>query len=331
MNNSHASSAPTKKGDVVTEVDGSILVTGAAGRVGGVGHGVVEMLRKRKLPVRAFVHREDERADVLRAIGAEVVVGDLTRAGDVARALAGCRRMYFGMAVSAPYLEATVAAAAAARERGELEVLVNISQMTVSQMSLTEMTDSPQQRQHWLGEQVLNWSGLPVVHVRATAFLQHPFFMDWAAESIARDGTIRLPFGAGRTSPIDARDVAEVIAAILVSPTAHVGKVYELTGPRSQGMHAIAKAYSAALGQTVTYVDVPFEQWRDQELRGRHLPEHLFKHFLTMARLHAANRYDRFTHDVEAITTRPATSVRDFVAHHADVFRRQRQLKEAES
>ena len=194
--------------------------------------------------------------------------------------------------------------------------------MTVSQMSLTEMTDSPQQRQHWLGEQVLNWSRLPVVHVRATAFLQHPFFLDWAAESIARDATIRLPFGAGKTSPIDARDVAEVIATILASPTGHVGKVYELTGPRSQDMHAVAAEYSAALGRTVTYIDVPFEQWRDQELRARHLPDHLFEHLITMARLHADNRYDRFTPDVEAITGRPATSVRDFVAQHGELFGR---------
>ena len=142
--------------------------------------------------------REDDRAEALRATGAEVVVGDLTRAEDVARALDGCRRMYFGMSVSAPYLEATVTAAAVARERGDLEVFVNISQLTVSQMSLTAMTDSLQQRQHWLGEQVLNWSGLPVVHVRATVFLQHLFFSQWAAESIARDGTIRLPFGDGQ-------------------------------------------------------------------------------------------------------------------------------------
>jgi len=46
------------------------------------------------------------------------------------------------MSVSAPYLEATVTAAVA-HERGDLEVLVNLSQMTVSQMSLTDMTDSP--------------------------------------------------------------------------------------------------------------------------------------------------------------------------------------------
>ena len=66
-----------------------ILVTGAAGGVGGVGAAIVGKLRQRNLPVRALVHREDERAATLRATGAEVVVGDLTHAEDVARALAG--------------------------------------------------------------------------------------------------------------------------------------------------------------------------------------------------------------------------------------------------
>jgi NAD(P)H dehydrogenase (quinone) len=298
-----------------------ILVTGAAGRLGAVGRTVVEILRQRGLPVRALVRREDKRSDALRAIGAEIVAGDLTRAEDIARALEGCQRMYFGMSVSAPYLEATAIAAAVARERGNLEVFVNISQMTVSQMSLTDMTDSPQQRQHWLGEQVLNWSGLPVVHVRSTVFLQHFFFLAWAAESIARDGTIRLPFGAARTSPVDTRDVAEVIVNVLASPTAHVRKVYELTGPRSQDMHAHAVEYSNALGRNISYVDVPLEQWRDEELRHRDLPEHVFHHLLTMAHLHAAGRYDRLTQDVEAITGRAATNTHDFVVRHAELFR----------
>jgi uncharacterized protein YbjT (DUF2867 family) len=99
-----------------------------------------------------------------------------------------------------------------------------------------------------------------------------------------------------------------------------VGKVYELTGPRSQDLYGMAAVYSEALGRPVSYVDVPFEQWRDQELRPRSLPEHVFEHLLTMAKLHAANRYDRLTHDVEAILGRPATGARDFVAGHAKAF-----------
>ena len=151
-------------------------------------------------------------------------------------------------------------------------------------------------------------------------FLENPLFTNLAAESIARDDTIRLPFGAGRTSPVAARDVAEVIGAILAEPTPHVGKIYELTGPRSQDMAGVAAEYSAALGRKITYVDVPLESWRDTELRNLRLPEHVFAHVLTMARLHAANRYDRASDDVEAIIGRPATSIRDYVASRAGMF-----------
>src|SRR3977135_4455102 len=100
--------------------ESTVLDTGAAGRVGAVGRTTVELLRNRDVPVRAFVHREDERAEALRATGAEVVVGDLTEAHDVIHAMTGCRRMYFGMSVSSRYLEATVTVAAAAREYGNL-------------------------------------------------------------------------------------------------------------------------------------------------------------------------------------------------------------------
>jgi len=300
---------------------GPILVTGAGGRVGGVGTRVVEKLRHRGFPVRAFVHREDERSKELRAMGAEVFVGDLTSPADIGRALEGVRRMYFGMSVSPYYLEATATAAAVARQKSDLEVFVNISQMTVSQMSTTQTTNSHQQRQHWLAEQLLNWSGVPVVHVRATVFLQHFFFSAWAAKSIAKDNTIRLPFGNAKTSPVDTDDVAEVIATILEKPSPHIGKVYELTGPSSLDINSMAKAYSAALGKQITYVDTPFEQWSAQDLGSSNLPQHVIDHLQEMAHLHAANRYDRMTTDVEKIIGRKATSVAEYIKKHPEIFK----------
>jgi NAD(P)H dehydrogenase (quinone) len=62
------------------------------------------------------------------------------------------------------------------------------------------------------------------------------------------------------------------------------------------------------------------DEWRDQELRSRGLPDHVFDHLLTMAELHADNRYDRLTHDFETITGKPATSIRDKVAMHPEMF-----------
>src|SRR2546422_2912094 len=121
--------------------NGLILVTGAAGQVGSVGRTVVGLLLDRALPVRAMVRRDDERAASLRAAGAQVVIGDLLEPGDVYRVVSGCNRVYFSMSPSAGYLEATVTMAAVARETA-VSVLVNMSQMTVSEMSIQNTTPS---------------------------------------------------------------------------------------------------------------------------------------------------------------------------------------------
>ncbi len=297
-----------------------ILVTGAAGNIGSVGRTIAKLLREKDIPVRALVHRLDDRSQALSDMGAELVVADLTSGADVVRALRGCKRMYFGMSVSPPYLQATAIAAAAAKEIPDFEILVNISQMTVSQMTLTNMTESPQQQQHWLGEQVINWSGVPVVHVRATVFLEHFFFSSMAAASIAKDGSVRLPFGSARTSPISATDVARVVATILESPAAHQGKVYELTGPRSQDMNEIATEYAGALGRTVKYIDISYDQWLKEELLPINLPQHVFEHVSTMAKLHAEGRYDRLTSDVQTLTGQPSMSIRQYVESQQKLF-----------
>jgi uncharacterized protein YbjT (DUF2867 family) len=187
-------------------------------------------------------------------------------------------------------------------------------------MDATSTQESHQHRLHWLSEQVLDWSGLPVVHVRPTAFLDNPLFTTLAAASIAASGTIRLPFGAGRTSPVAAADVARVVTAILEDPGPHLGRVHELTGPVSQDMTGVAAEYARALGRPVTYVDVPLEEWVGQVLPQAGLPPHVEEHVATMARLHRENRYDRSTRTVEEITGRPAEGVEEFVTRHAALF-----------
>ena len=304
--------------------DAPILVTGAGGGVGSVGRRVVTLLRERDLPVRAMVYggdaHRDEHAAALRSLGAQVVAGDLTRPDDVARTLDGVGRMLFLMSVSPSYLQATATVAVAARAAGAVEALVNMSQMSVSQMSVANAEDfSQQQRLQWLSEQVLNWSALPLVHIRPTIFLENPLFTTVTARSIADTGTIRLPFGNGRTSPVAAEDVARVAATVLQDPQGYIGRLYELTGPRSQDMNGVAEEFSRALGTRVPYVDVPLDAWSDQ-LDGAGLDPHVREHLVSLARLHRQNRFDRLTRTVEEITGTPAQSVEDFVAMRRDLF-----------
>ncbi|MET9019986.1 NAD(P)H-binding protein [Actinopolymorpha sp. NPDC004070] len=287
---------------------------------GDVGAAVLSLLRAQNVSVRVMVRRDDDRADRLRALGAEAVVGDLTKPETVAAALDGVARMYFAMPVSPDHLLAATVVATVAREHGRLDGLVDLSQMTVSQMTATSTSESHQQRLQWLAEQVFNWSGLPVVHVRPTSFLDNPLFTSLAARSIRENGTIALPFGTGRTSPVAVEDVARVVATVLRNPAPHVGHVYELTGPSTVDMTEVAEEFSRALGRPVSYADVPPDRWEREVLSSLGLPPHVEQHIATMARLHRENRYDRASADVERVTGVPPQSIEAFVVAHRNLY-----------
>jgi uncharacterized protein YbjT (DUF2867 family) len=193
-----------------------------------------------------------------------------------------------------------------------------MSQMTLAQMSITETTPSPQHKLHWLAEQALNWSGLPVVHVRPTVLLEG-FFLIFTADSVRESDQIRLPFGEGKTSPVAVEDVARVLAVLLGNPQPHIGKIYRLTGPQSENMHFYAQEYSKALGRNITFRDIPVEPWRDGLLQ-RGLPVHLVNHLITMADLHRAGRYDRISDDVLTLTGQEPLGVQEFVRNNATTF-----------
>ena len=295
------------------------LITGAGGGVAGISPRVVARLLSRGETVRAMVHHDDSRADALRAQGAEVITGDLTNPVDVFAAMSGITRMFFNMSVSPDYLQATTVVCVAAEELGNLEVLVNMSQMTVSQMTATSTEESKQQRLHWLAEHVINWSGVPAVHIRPTVLLENPLFEMLAARSIRESGRLSLPFGNGRTSPVAASDVADVVTAVLCAPQDHLGAAYELTGPATLDVDELVDQYAQALGRTITAVRPSNEEWL-HDLDEIGLPPHVQQHIATMAQLHGEDRYNRSTRTVEDITGHPAQTVQQYVEEHRDLF-----------
>lgn len=295
----------------------TILVTGAAGSVGSTARTAIGILLKQGHRVRAMVRKQDARADTLRDLGAEVVVADMLDIVAVRAAMQGCTVVYFTMSVSPDYLEAASNVAVTAKSLG-VKAFVNLAQMTLSQMSETETTNSPQQKQHWLAEQMLRWSGLPVVYLRPTAFFDGLFLLQ-AAKGIRDDNAIRLPFADGKTSPIAAADVGAAAAAVLAHPAPHIGKVYELTGPQSLTMTELAQEFSGALGRAVQYVDVPPQLW-EAKLHEAGQPAHLIAHLVVMAQLHRENRYDRMTDTFEQLVGRAPMTAAEFARQHIAAF-----------
>src|SRR5215471_9833987 len=191
----------------------TILITGAAGGIGSTARVAIEILLEQGHRVRAMVRKLDARADALRDMGAEVVVADMLEIVAVRAAMKGCSAVYFTMSISPSYLEAATNVAVTAKSLG-VKVFVSLAQMTLSQMSETETTSSPQQKQEWLAQQMLQWSGLAVVYLRPTAFFDGMFLVQ-GAKGIREDNAIRLPFGDGKTALIAGADVGAAAAAVL--------------------------------------------------------------------------------------------------------------------
>src|SRR5262245_26882759 len=99
-------------------------------------------------------------------MGAEVVIGDFLKFNDLRAAMRGVRGAYFGYPIRPGILQATASFAQAAKE-ASLECVVNMSQK-----SAREDAQSHAMCDHWLSEQVFDWSGSSAAHLRPTHFAE---------------------------------------------------------------------------------------------------------------------------------------------------------------
>jgi uncharacterized protein YbjT (DUF2867 family) len=295
---------------MTTNTDRLILVTGAAGKTGAA---VVEQMRERGFPVRALVRRRDDRSARLEALGAEVIEGDLHDLGSMRKAMDGVKRIYFVYPPQAELLlEASAILAVTAHDAG-VEAVVNMSQI-----SAREGSHSPLSRQHWLSEQILDRADVGAVHVRPTFFAEN--LIMFGAATIASHGKLYLPYGAERHAPVSAADIARVVAGILESPTAHVGRRYVVTGPRNLSLTEMADVLTRELGKSVEYVDLPVEAWGEVLAGVDDMTDSLVTHLKAVAVDHQNGIFRAETDVVERIGGRPPQTLGAFIREHRPAF-----------
>ena len=278
------------------------------------GTPVVEQLLERDFPLRAFVHRRDERSERLEALGAEVIPGDFLDLKSVRSAMKGVKRVYFCYPIVDRLLEAATNVSVAARDAG-VEALVNMSQI-----SARENAESPMARYHWLSENLLDWANIGASHIHPTFFAEDLHLLN--SQSIAREGKLYLPFGEQRHAPIAAEDVARVVVGILADPEPHVGQHHVLTGPRDMTITEIAEVLTRELGRPVEYVDLPIADWRNVLVKELGLPEFLATHLAAVAQDHKDGVFSAETDVVERIGGRPPQSLEKFVQAHSAEYSR---------
>jgi uncharacterized protein YbjT (DUF2867 family) len=226
------------------------LITGATGATGGAA--AVQLLEQGR-QVRAFVHRADVRSENLRKLGAEVVVGDLLEFDAVRDALKGVDRAYFVYPIRPGLVQATAQFAQSAKEAG-VEAIVNMSQVSARGDATSHAA-----RDHWLAEQIFDWSGLNVTHIRPTYFAEWLLYL----APMIRKGVMYAPFTTGRHAPIAGEDQGRVIVGILENPEPHRGKVYPLYGPVEMTHDEIAQIVGRVLGREIKYQSMPIEKWAE--------------------------------------------------------------------
>src|SRR6266436_5424487 len=157
-----------------------VLISGATG---DTGRAAVREAITLGLDVRALVHGKDARSEALAGLGAEVLLGDLLEIDTVRSAMEGTDAAYLVWPVAPGLIHATVNFAQAAKETG-VSTVVNQSQRSANRFSTSNSC-----RDSFIAEQVLNWSGLPVVHLRPTYFLEwllYPWQLPYLRQGIDR-------------------------------------------------------------------------------------------------------------------------------------------------
>ena len=264
----------------VSEMSRKFLITGATGATGRAA--ALDLLNA-GVEVRALVHREDGRSEALRQHGAEIVKGDLLDFESLRTAMDGVEGAYLVYPIMPGILQATAYFAQAAKET-HLTSVVNMSQISARREAASRAAQD-----HWIAEQVLNWSGVPVVHLRPTLFAEWALY--WVAQ--IKTGTLALPFGTGKHAPIAAEDQGRVIASILLSPQGHIGKAYPLFGLKEYSFAEIAEEIGKAIGKPLKYQQITAWDLKDRSKgiatkssNEKRADDTLWQHFEEIAKDH---------------------------------------------
>ena len=219
-----------------------ILVTSAGGHTGTPA---VYQLLEKGYPVRAFLRRDDIRADRFRNAGAEVFIGNQLDMRALRDALQDVQRAFHCQPWGPNLLHSTMLFALAAEE-AKLEVVAHLGAWNPHASH-----PAVHQREQWIAGSIYRWMpSVDFVHLNpgVFAFTYFPGLL-----FVAQLRMLPLPFGDGLNAPPSNEDIARVAVGSLMNPERHIGKCYRPTGPKLISGYDAADSMARALGRKVKY------------------------------------------------------------------------------
>jgi len=202
----------------------------------------------------------------------------------------------------------------AARERGVRHIVF---------LSVLGAGENPFVPHRWIEEKLRSLGRTEATGPRLTwTFLRPSFFLQNLSTThcaeIRERNEIFVPAGTGRTSFIDARDVAAA-AVTALTENGHAGAAYSLTGPDALTYGEVAAVLTDVLDRPIRYAEPSVLAFiRRQRRDGRPWP-----FVLVMTGIYLTARFglaDRVTDDLQRLLKRPPRTVRDFAEDYADVW-----------
>jgi uncharacterized protein YbjT (DUF2867 family) len=283
----------------------TVLVTGATGNVGSR---VIQELRRRGVPLRAFV-RDADRASAVLGPEVDLAVGDFAEPASIGAALDGVDALFLACGNLPPQVEYERNVIDAAARAG-VRRLVKLSALGARLGSPVDFWDW-----HARIEQHLRASGIPSVVLRPRFYMSN---LLGSVETIKSAGAIFAPAEGVKVPMMDPLDVAAT-AAIALSDDGHEGQTYELTGPEAITFHDVAAQLSRVTGRPARFVPVPEPAAVDALLQTG-TPDWMAHNIVTVFAELQEDPAAQVTDAVHALTGRQPRHLTEFLADHAALF-----------
>lgn len=216
----------------------TVLVTGASGRTGGA---IVSALVRRNASVRGLVRRP-ELADHVRALGAEVFMGDFEQTDRLIAAAEGCDVViHIGPPMHAREVDYTQSMLDAARSAG-------VSQFIYYSVMQPLRLEVVHHAAKLAGEERVVESDLPYTILQPARYMQN---LEPHWREVVDEGVHAMPFDVdAKFNLVELYDLAEA-AAIVATQPGHLYATYELAGAEALSQTDMAKIIAERLGRPV--------------------------------------------------------------------------------
>lgn len=158
------------------------------------------------------------------------------------------------------------------------------------------------------GEKFIQNSGAEWTIIRASWFNQN-FSENYLLEPVLAG---QIPFPAGNVAEpfIDVNDIVDIAVEALTTDK-HVGKLYEVTGPRLLTFYDLAAEISKATGREITYVPVSITDY-EAALLQEGVPAEFAKELIRLISAVMDGRSSQTTNGVQQALGRPARDFADY-------------------